>query len=269
MTALVQLATGGRRWPCVSLALLLMTLAPGAQAPAPPADAGEVPDVVQFNRDVRPILSDKCYICHGPSKQMAGLRFDREEAAKQALADNRRAIVPGDADHSEMLRRIGLNTVAGRMPQRGEPLGSRDVAVLRRWIEQGAAWQTHWSFVPPSRPPVPAVADRQWVSNPDRRVRAGAARAGGAQAGAGSRPGGVASPRHPRSHRPAADAGRDRRVRRRSIGERLRARSSIDCWRRRATASAWRSRGSTRRATPTATATRPTASATCGAGATG
>jgi hypothetical protein len=125
-----------------------------------------IPQTVEFNRDVRPILSDKCYICHGPSKQLAGLRFDREDVAKQALSDRHVAIVPGDPAASEMIKRITAANAAGRMPQGGEPLGTREVALIRRWIEQGAAWQKHWSFVPPRRPELPAVTNRQWVRNP-------------------------------------------------------------------------------------------------------
>src|SRR5437867_2982633 len=125
-----------------------------------------IPQTVEFDRDVRPILSDKCYTCHGPSKQMAGLRFDREEGAKHALREERFAVVPGDASRSEMIRRITLATPVGRMPQGGEPLSGREIAIIRRWIEQGAAWQTHWSFVPPKRPDLPKVKDRQWVRNP-------------------------------------------------------------------------------------------------------
>src|SRR6266478_4358653 len=115
------------------LGTLLLSISSAQAAPEVP-----LPATIEFNRDIRPILSDKCYTCHGPSKQMAGLRFDREDIAKQALGSQRVAIVPGDPNHSEMVRRISLTSTAGRMPQGGEPLSSRDVAVIQRWIEQGA-----------------------------------------------------------------------------------------------------------------------------------
>src|SRR5438093_8219959 len=146
------------RWLLVTLALTFVALMPGAHA-LQLASEDAIPQTVEFNRDIRPILSDKCYTCHGPSKQMAGLRFDREEGAKQALRGERFAIVPGDASRSEMIRRITLATPVGRMAQGGEPLSGREIAIIRRWIEQGAAWQTHWSFVPPKRPDLPKVKD--------------------------------------------------------------------------------------------------------------
>ena len=150
---------------CVGCGLSALTLIARAQTPESPAE-NPIPQAVQFDRDVRPILSDKCYICHGPSKQTAGLRFDREESARQALRGGRFAIVPGDPAHSEMIQRITRSDAAGRMPQGGDPLGSRDVALITRWIEQGSTWQKHWSFVPPSRPDLPSVKDPQWVRSP-------------------------------------------------------------------------------------------------------
>jgi hypothetical protein len=128
---------------------------------APPAQ-----DAVEFNRDIRPVLSDKCYACHGPGTQLAGLRFDREEVAKQALRNGHVAIVPGNPGASELLRRVTASDPKVRMPQRGEPLGEREVALLRRWIEQGAPWQPHWSFIPPKTPATPAVTQASWVRNP-------------------------------------------------------------------------------------------------------
>src|SRR5262245_2378608 len=132
--------------------------APGAEAP--------LPEVIEFNRHVRPILSDKCYFCHGPGTQMAGLRFDREEDAKKALRNGRFAIVPRDPGASEMLRRVSLADPATRMPQKGEPLSARDIAVLRRWVEQGASWEKHWSFIAPQRPVLPQTKDKTWARNP-------------------------------------------------------------------------------------------------------
>src|SRR5262245_47125507 len=83
--------------------LAAIGLAGAASLAAQQAAAPAVPDTIVFNRDVRPILSDKCYQCHGPGTQMATLRFDTEEGAKKALRDNRFAIVPGDPDHSEVI----------------------------------------------------------------------------------------------------------------------------------------------------------------------
>jgi uncharacterized protein DUF1553/uncharacterized protein DUF1549/concanavalin A-like lectin/glucanase superfamily protein/cytochrome c len=143
------------------------------QGPAPAAAEQPVPVTVEFNRDIRPILSDKCFQCHGPGTQMATLRFDSEEGAKHALKDGRFAIVPGDPARSQMIARITATSPAVRMPRSqngaaaGEPLSTRQVALLTRWIEQGAKWQKHWSFIPPKRPELPKdLKQANWVRNP-------------------------------------------------------------------------------------------------------
>ena len=133
----------------------------GAQA----APEVPVPATIEFNRDIRPILSDKCYTCHGPGKQMGTVRFDREEVAKHELSGGRHAIVPGDPANSLIIQRVTATSPTVRMPMGGEPLSARDVELLRRWIEQGATWQPLWSFIPPKRPNLPEVKDRQWAKN--------------------------------------------------------------------------------------------------------
>lgn len=140
---------------------------------ATPAAAAPLPATIEFNRDIRPILSDKCFQCHGPGSQMATLRFDQEEGAKHALKDGRFAIVPGDPARSQMIARVTATNPAVRMPRSqngaaaGDPLTERQVALLTRWIEQGATWQKHWSFIPPKRPEVPKdLKDAKWVQNP-------------------------------------------------------------------------------------------------------
>jgi hypothetical protein len=124
---------------------------------------------VEFNRDIRPILSDKCYTCHGPDQanRKTKLRFDTESGAKQDLGD-RFAIVPGEPDNSQMIRRITATVPAMRMPPVWSPyrLSEGEIAVIRRWIEQGAKWEKHWSFIPPKRRPVPEVAHRDWPRSP-------------------------------------------------------------------------------------------------------
>jgi hypothetical protein len=132
-----------------------------------------LPATIEFNRDIRPILSDKCFQCHGPGTQMATLRFDQEEGAKRALKDGRFAIVAGDPAKSQMIARITATNPTVRMPRSqngaaaGEPLNERQVALLTRWIEQGATWQKHWSFIPPRRPELPKdLKDARWVRNP-------------------------------------------------------------------------------------------------------
>jgi hypothetical protein len=125
---------------------------------------------VDFARDIRPILSDRCFACHGPdeSKRMVGLRLDTEEGAKKPRGP-RTPIVPGDAAASEILKRVAPENPARRMPppySDRKPLTEKEVATLRAWIEQGAKWQGHWSFTPPVRSAEPAVQNRTWVRNP-------------------------------------------------------------------------------------------------------
>jgi hypothetical protein len=126
---------------------------------------------VEFNRDIRPILSDKCFTCHGPDKanRVNDLRFDIEASTRADLGNHRFAIVPGNPARSEMLRRITSAEPAERMPPAfagRERLTDQEINLIRRWIEQGAKWQKHWSFIPPKRPPLPPVKDRSWPRNP-------------------------------------------------------------------------------------------------------
>jgi hypothetical protein len=132
---------------------------------------------VEFNRDVRPILSDKCFTCHGPdaASKKVPFRLDREELAKADLGNGRHAIVNGDLAASEMVRRITAPNKAMRMPPvySGLQLSDREIDILRRWIAQGAKWDLHWSFIPPKRPPLPEVKNAAWARNPiDRFILA-------------------------------------------------------------------------------------------------
>ncbi len=128
-----------------------------------------VPDVVDFNFHVKPILSDRCFKCHGPDDRprKAGLRLDRQQAALSELPSGHRAIVPGKPGRSELVSRITSTDPAVMMPYAGSrlTLDEREKAVLIRWIEQGAEWKPHWSFIPPTRPAVPEVKTSSWSRN--------------------------------------------------------------------------------------------------------
>jgi len=144
----------------------------GTPPVAPTANSESLPATIEFNRDIRPILSDKCFQCHGPGVQLATLRFDQEDGAKRALKDGRFAIVPGDPTRSQLVARITATNPAVRMPRSqsgaaaGEPLSERQVALLTRWFEQGAKCQKHWSFITPQRPEPPTgLKDASWVRN--------------------------------------------------------------------------------------------------------
>ncbi len=126
-------------------------------------------DQIDFNRDIRPILSAACYSCHGPDDESreADLRLDTHDGALVDL-DGHAAIVPGKPDESEVMRRILTEDPDERMPpaEGHEPLSEQEVDLLRRWIDQGARWSEHWAFVTPERPGVPENAEAAWFRNP-------------------------------------------------------------------------------------------------------
>ncbi len=139
--------------------LALSLLLPAAQA-----------QQVSYTRDVRPILSDACYACHGPdqAQRKADLRLDRP-------ADAARVLAPGDAAASQLFQRVSHQVEAARMPPPAFPrkLTEEQIETLRRWIDQGAEWQTHWSYRAPERPVPPSVLDQDWARNPiDRFILA-------------------------------------------------------------------------------------------------
>ncbi len=147
------------------LSTLLLLHCASLRAASPPSSGP-----IEFNRDIRPLLSDTCFQCHGPdkAKRKGGLRLDLEASAKARL-DGHFTIVPGQPAKSELIRRITTSDADDRMPpaEAGRQLKPEQVELLRRWIEQGAKWQPHWSLIAPKRPAVPAVAHRQWaIANP-------------------------------------------------------------------------------------------------------
>jgi len=134
-------------------------------APVPYASAAEK---VDFSRDIQPILSAKCYECHGPdeSTRKAKLRFD-DRGNATADRDGTTAIVPGHPDKSELIARITITDEDDRMPphQKGERLSPREIKLLRDWIAEGAEYAEHWAFIPPKRPAVPRVKNVKWANN--------------------------------------------------------------------------------------------------------
>lgn len=138
-----------------------------------PSAMGEprVAERVDYNDHVRPILSDRCYSCHGPDEgqRQAGLRLDTESGAITQLASGRRAVAAGEPGASELVARISSDDPGRRMPPAymgHAALPTHEISVLRRWIEQGAEWERHWAFVPPRRPDVPDSGRRERTRNP-------------------------------------------------------------------------------------------------------
>ncbi|MFO0952396.1 MAG: PSD1 and planctomycete cytochrome C domain-containing protein [Isosphaeraceae bacterium] len=125
---------------------------------------------LDFARDVRPILSDKCFTCHGPdpTQRKAGLRLDTPEGAFKPAKSGGVAVVPGKPDESELYQRITSAGADEHMPpaKSGKSLTPAEVARLKLWIEQGAPFQRHWAFVPPARPTLPKVSDPAWIKSP-------------------------------------------------------------------------------------------------------
>lgn len=118
-----------------------------------------------YNRDIRPILAENCFACHGPDRaaRKAHLRLDQREAAVE-----KGAIVPGQPEKSELVRRIYASDPHEVMPppKTKKRLTAQQKEMLRRWIAQGAVYQPHWSFLPPQRPPLPSIRRTDWVRNP-------------------------------------------------------------------------------------------------------
>ncbi len=156
--------------------------------------AEKLPEKVDFNWHIRPILSDRCFTCHGPDekKRQAGLRLDTKEGAfaplepsnqkpsnqkpsnqkpsnqKPSNQQPRFAIVPGHPEQSELVRRIYSTNPDSMMPLPESHLTLSDFEkkLLVRWIEQGAPWKEHWAFIPPTRPAVPVASRAGWDKNP-------------------------------------------------------------------------------------------------------
>ena len=153
--------------PMRSCFLWLVFAAGLAVSKISPAD-----EQVDFARDVLPVFRRVCWECHGPKKQEGGLRLDQREALHRG-GDSGPVVNPRLPAESELLRRISLPKEDSEvMPSRGDPLTPRQIALIRRWIEQGAIWPEnlgdakHWAYVPPVLPRLPVVQDSAWPKSP-------------------------------------------------------------------------------------------------------
>ena len=149
-----------------NLPTVLLSLAITATLTPPSADAQHR---VRFDHDVRPILSNHCWSCHGPDEvaRQAGLRLDRMDSATAAGDSGRIAIVRGKPAESELIARINSHDADTQMPPASakKPITEQQKLVLQQWIEQGAEFTSHWAWTSPVRPPVPAVQDASWPKN--------------------------------------------------------------------------------------------------------
>ena len=137
----------------------------GALAVAARVQAAESP-AIDFQRDVQPILARKCYSCHGPGKAESGLRLYNREGAFAETDSGIKAILPGKAADSELLKRVTSADPDTRMPPSGKPLTEKEIKTLQTWINGGAKWDEHWAFVPRTTPEAPKVQNQAWVANP-------------------------------------------------------------------------------------------------------
>jgi hypothetical protein len=154
----------------ISVALLAISLYAAWSCSDAQGSDTSMPDVVDYNFHIRPILSDRCFKCHGPdaNKRQANLRLDTKEGAYAAFKDNAKvhAIVPGDPNNSDAFQRLITKDTALRMPtmKSNLVLTQHEIDLIEKWIDQGAVYKPHWSFIKPVSPELPD-ADESWVKN--------------------------------------------------------------------------------------------------------
>src|SRR5437879_2877268 len=162
-------STGRRKWVRTSatavVGLTLAACSVPAFAGLAAAESSASAAKPGYNRDIRPILSENCFACHGPDKnQRKGkLRLDVRESALE-----KEAIVPGRPNESELVKRIYTTNADDLMPppESHKTLTPQQKDLLRRWIDEGAEYQPHWAYLTPRRPEVPEAKNRQWIRNP-------------------------------------------------------------------------------------------------------
>ncbi|MFP6581813.1 MAG: DUF1553 domain-containing protein [Candidatus Hydrogenedentota bacterium] len=125
---------------------------------------------ISFNRDIKPILSNNCFDCHGPDARARKRRprFDTFEGVTSLTRFKKHPVVPGKPHKSEMIKRVSSDDTAYRMPpeETGKRLTPEQIELLSRWIEEGGEYSAHWSYIAPERPPLPSVLDEKWPWNP-------------------------------------------------------------------------------------------------------
>ncbi len=171
---------GPRLWPVLaSLMAGTLSLLAAEPGPLPPAAS----TTVDFSREVAPLLTDRCVVCHGPKRSESGLRLDSREGAMKG-GDHGPALVPGRSAESLLVQVVaGVHAELARMPKKGDRLSAEEIGRLRTWIDRGADWPAtlsakasnldHWAWKAPARPELPRTRDTRWAHNPlDRFVLA-------------------------------------------------------------------------------------------------
>ncbi len=153
------------------IAMLLLGACSPKKVEFPSEVEAKLPEKIDFNYHIKPILSDRCFACHGPdeNKIEGGLRLDIPDSAFVALGEEKDhyAIVPGNTAKSELFHRITSDDAEVKMPptESNLTLSELEVAMLTRWIEQGAEYKPHWSFIAPEKVEVPEVTEQDWPKN--------------------------------------------------------------------------------------------------------
>ncbi len=148
-----------RTFAILSLAAVALPL---SAASLRAAEEGEI----DFARQIQPIFAKRCFKCHGPNEDEAGLRLSSREAAIMKLESEEHAIVPGDIKASHILARLRSTDEDEKMPPEGKPVSDEDIALIEKWIASGAKWSAHWSYRKPEQPSVPKPKNQTWVHNP-------------------------------------------------------------------------------------------------------
>jgi hypothetical protein len=147
-------------WSVCFGGLLVSSLLPADE----PADGA-----IDFHRDIRPILADKCYACHGPDERHreADLRLDQPDGAYEDRGSGS-AVVPGQPELSLLVQRVTATDEFERMPppDSGKELTARDIELLRQWIAEGGTYVGHWAFQPRTQAPLPAISESNWPRGP-------------------------------------------------------------------------------------------------------
>jgi hypothetical protein len=112
---------------------------------------------VDFNADVKPLINKKCISCHGGVKRQSGFSLLFRQEALAINKSGKVAIIPGDAENSEMIKRLYLTDPEERMPYKHPPLSKDEISILKKWINEGAKWGDHWAYVAVEETPIPSV----------------------------------------------------------------------------------------------------------------
>ena len=142
-------------------------------AKAQNGERSPLPDKVTFNAHIQPVISEKCYHCHGPDSstrepKKAPLRIDREQFAFEPRENGKPVIIKGKPAESYLVELINTDDPEIKMPppEAHHTLTNRDIALIEKWIEQGAEYQEHWAFIAPEKPAAPETTNKDWASNP-------------------------------------------------------------------------------------------------------